>query len=156
VYAERARLRQAHEETASRAFHESERIRGLHAAHVHRSEQEAERLRNEHLAHVRRTEAERLRLDQALARARSVAPTSERSLLDLHLPKAMEEAVLIALTSETNPRRLRRFAALLVRSYPAAASVLAARAKKLEAPASPSAPAAPGDAIPSTTTSGWY
>jgi hypothetical protein len=49
-------------------------------------------------------------------------------LLDAHLPKATADAVVNAVTHETNPTRLRAFGASLLKDFPAAASVLFARA----------------------------
>jgi hypothetical protein len=54
------------------------------------------------------------------------------ALLDLHLPKPIEDGVIAALHVEQDPGKLRKFAATLLSRYPAAASVLQARASKLE------------------------
>jgi hypothetical protein len=53
-------------------------------------------------------------------------------LLDAHLPKDTEDAVIVAASHEANPSRLRAFAASLLPHFPSAASVLLARAVKVE------------------------
>jgi hypothetical protein len=57
---------------------------------------------------------------------------SSKPVLDANLPKDLESAVLTAAHQETDPTKLRSFATLLLPGYPAAASVLQARATKLE------------------------
>jgi hypothetical protein len=52
--------------------------------------------------------------------------------LDANLPQDTENAVLIAVKQETDPAKLRQFAATLIPTYPAAAGVLYARAITLE------------------------
>src|SRR5580698_9117011 len=49
-------------------------------------------------------------------------------LLDVHLPKETEDAVVIAASHEKNPQRLRAFAQSLLPDFPSAASALFARA----------------------------
>lgn len=53
-------------------------------------------------------------------------------LLDTHLPHNIEDAVVVASSHETNPTKLRAFAHSLLPAYPAAASVLFARATRLQ------------------------
>jgi len=52
-------------------------------------------------------------------------------LLDADLPKAMEDAVLVAVKQETDPAKLQAFAQSLLPRYPSAASVLLARMAKI-------------------------
>lgn len=58
-------------------------------------------------------------------------PPRANAILDPHLPKETEEAVIIASTKETNPTPLRSFAEALLPDFPGAASTLLARATVL-------------------------
>src|SRR5208337_4774946 len=60
------------------------------------------------------------------------AVKNNRPLLDAHLPKDTENAVVYAASHETNPSKLRAFGHSLLKDFPAAASVLFARAVKVE------------------------
>jgi hypothetical protein len=61
-----------------------------------------------------------------------VAATASKRPLDASLPKATEDAVMVAVSQETDPAKLRAFAQTLLPTYPVAASVLLARAVTLD------------------------
>ena len=140
VNQERARIRVEHDRHVGRAVEESNRIRNEHAQMISRASSESARIRAQHDALIARANRERARLDRQLAEAQGSAsvptpPTldtpSDQPLMDLGLPRVLEEAVVIALESN-DPAKLRKFAAMLVTKYPSAASVLRARALKID------------------------
>jgi hypothetical protein len=60
-----------------------------------------------------------------------IAATARPHLLDANIPKATEDAVIIAVKQETDPKKLQAFAQSLLPTYPTAASVLLGRMAKL-------------------------
>jgi hypothetical protein len=76
------------------------------------------------------------------------AVKNQRPLLDAHLPKDAENAVVFAASHETDPSKLRAFGHALLQDFPAAASVLFARAVKVTPQAGPATAA--GGTIPGT------
>jgi hypothetical protein len=141
VLVERERIRREHAHHLSRAIEESNRLRNEHAGVVSRGTAEAARLRAAHDELLRRAARERARFDRQLAEANAAPVTATLSppagggtrLLDLHMPRVLEEALLIALEKEQDPAKLRELARRLVSRFPSAASVFQARAVTLEA-----------------------
>jgi hypothetical protein len=138
-HAERARIRAAHSEHLSRSIEESNRIRNEHGQMVARANAESARIRAQHDRLIERANRERERFDRQLAEANAAPvtaalapPTGESGLMDIHMPKVLEEALLIALEQSQDPAKLRELARGLVNRYPAAASIFNARASVIE------------------------
>jgi hypothetical protein len=151
VHVERARIRDEHARHLSRSLEESNRIRAEHAGVIARGAAESARIRAQHDELLRRAARERARFDRQLSEANAAPataalapPAGDTPLMDLHLPRVLEEALLIALEKEQDPAKLRQLAAGLVSRYPAAASVFQARAVLLEQQAAPAAANASG------------